>query len=77
MLGHVKWFSDVKGYGFVVADEQPDTDIFVHYTEIQSEGFKSLVEGQPITFDIKDGPKGPFACNVCMHGEVLDTPVEA
>jgi len=71
MLGHVKWFSDVKGYGFVVADDQPDIDIFVHYTEIQTEGFKSLVEGQEVTFEVKEGPKGPFAHNVCLRGEVL------
>ena len=69
MLGQVKWFSDVKGYGFVVTQDDPETDIFVHYTAIQSEGFKSLTEGQAITFELKDGPKGPFAHDVCVVDE--------
>ena len=74
MLGHVKWVSDVKGYGFVVTEDEPEKDIVVHYTAIQTEGFKSLVEGQPVSFELKDGPKGPFAFNVSARedGQVAE-----
>ena len=64
MNGRVKWFSDTKGYGFLVTDEEPETDIFVHYSMIQTDGFKSLHEGQEVQFELADGPKGPFASNV-------------
>lgn len=60
--GKVKWFNDAKGYGFIETTE--GKDIFVHYSAIQKEGFKTLSEGQPVTFDIVEGAKGPQAANV-------------
>ncbi len=61
--GLVKWFNDAKGYGFIQQDG--DTrDIFVHYTAIQGDGFKSLAEGQRVEFELVEGPKGPQASNV-------------
>lgn len=50
--GTVKWFNDVKGYGFIVKENEPDKDIFVHYTAIVTDGFKTLCEGQTVEFDI-------------------------
>ncbi len=60
--GCVKWFSDQKGYGFIVTKEQGD--IFVHYTAIIGEGFRSLSEGDRVAFEVERGPKGPQATNV-------------
>ena len=60
--GTVKWFNDAKGFGFIKRDNGPD--VFVHYTAIQSEGFRSLAEGDTVTFDIVEGPKGLQAANV-------------
>ena len=60
--GIVKWFNDQKGYGFIEQEQGPD--VFVHYSGIQSDGFKSLKEGQNVTFDIEQGNKGPAATNV-------------
>ncbi len=60
--GTVKWFNESKGYGFIQKEE--GGDIFVHYTAIQDAGFKTLSEGQQVSFDIVDGPKGPAAANV-------------
>ena len=60
--GKVKWFNDAKGYGFIETSE--GKDIFVHYSAIMKEGFKTLVEGQVVEFDIVDGAKGPQAANV-------------
>ncbi len=60
--GTVKWFNESKGYGFIQKEE--GGDIFVHYTAIQETGFKTLAEGQQVTFDIVEGPKGPAAANV-------------
>ena len=60
--GTVKWFNDSKGFGFI--EEEGGKDVFVHHSEIQGDGFKSLDEGARVTFDIVDGPKGPAAENV-------------
>ncbi|MBA4419254.1 MAG: cold-shock protein [Syntrophus sp. (in: bacteria)] len=60
--GTVKWFNESKGFGFITNDE--GGDVFVHYSAIQGNGFKSLSEGQAVTFDVVDGPKGPHAANV-------------
>jgi CspA family cold shock protein len=61
-LGKVKWFNDAKGFGFIQRDE--GTDVFVHYTAIQGDGFKTLREGQEVEFDLYDSDKGPQARNV-------------
>ena len=62
MLGKVKWFSAEKGYGFI--EREDGSDVFVHYSAIQDEGFKSLAEGQNVEFDIVDDNRGPQAANV-------------
>lgn len=61
--GTVKWFNDSKGYGFI-SQEDGGSDVFVHHSAIQGEGFKSLSEGQTVEFEVTDGPKGPQAANV-------------
>ena len=61
--GTVKWFNDAKGFGFIQA-EQVNGDIFVHYSAIQGDGFKTLSEGQLVDFELVSGPKGPQAFNV-------------
>ncbi|MBQ7221523.1 MAG: cold-shock protein [Synergistaceae bacterium] len=60
--GSVKWFNESKGYGFITADE--GKDVFVHFSAIQGEGFKTLNEGQKVSFDVVNGEKGPQAANV-------------
>ena len=60
--GTVKWFNESKGFGFITAED--GTDVFVHHTSIQGGGFKTLAEGDKVSFDIEEGPKGPKAINV-------------
>jgi CspA family cold shock protein len=60
--GKVKWFNENKGYGFIERDDGPD--VFVHFTAIQGEGFRTLAEGEVVEFEVTDGDKGPQAANV-------------
>jgi CspA family cold shock protein len=60
--GTVKWFNDSKGYGFI--NQEGGSDVFVHYSAIAGDGFKSLAEGQEVEFEVTSGPKGPQAVNV-------------
>ncbi len=60
--GKVKWFSNDKGYGFI--SPESGNDLFVHHTDIQGDGYKSLEEGQDVEFELSEGPKGPQAKNV-------------
>jgi CspA family cold shock protein len=60
--GKVKWFNEKKGYGFI--EQEGGKDVFVHYEAIQMDGFKTLKEGETVTFDIVEGAKGPQAANV-------------
>jgi CspA family cold shock protein len=61
--GKVKWFNNSKGFGFIREEDKED-DIFVHYTSIEGDGYKSLQDGQPVQFEISQGPKGLHAKNV-------------
>ncbi|MBI5194398.1 MAG: cold-shock protein [Nitrospira sp.] len=60
--GRVKWFNDKKGYGFI--EQENGEDVFVHFSAIQGDGFKTLGEGQEVEFEVSDGPKGVHAKNV-------------
>ena len=61
--GTVKWFNDAKGFGFITPDNGGD-DVFAHFSQINSKGFRSLAENQRVSFDIVDGPKGKQASNI-------------
>lgn len=61
MTGTVKWFDSEKGFGFITSEGK---DVFVHFSQIQTEGFKTLAEGDQVEFEIKDGERGPQAVNV-------------
>ena len=60
--GTVKWFNATKGFGFITTEE--GNDVFVHFSAIQTDGFKTLDEGQKVSFDLEEGPRGPQAINV-------------
>ena len=60
--GKVKWFNDAKGFGFI--EQEGGSDVFVHYSAIQMDGFKTLKQGQDVEFEVKDGDKGPQSANV-------------
>lgn len=61
-FGTVKWFNDAKGFGFI--KQENESDVFVHYSQIVGDGFRTLEEGQVVQFDLREGPKGLFAENV-------------
>ncbi len=63
-VGKVKWFNDKKGFGFLVSDDQDNQDVFVHYSSIVGEGFKTLNPGDDVQFELIQGPKGLQAQNV-------------
>lgn len=65
--GTVKWFNDSKGYGFISREE--GEDVFVHFSSIAGDGFKSLQEGDQVSFDLEDSDRGPQATNVVKQGE--------
>ena len=65
--GTVKWFNDAKGFGFITP-ENGDKDCFVHYSSIAGSGFRTLVEGERVEYDVVDGAKGPAAANVAKAG---------
>lgn len=61
--GTVKWFNDAKGFGFITPQDG-SADVFAHFSAIASDGFRSLAEGQQVTYDVESGPKGPQAANI-------------
>ena len=65
--GTVKWFNDAKGFGFITPDEGGD-DLFAHFSSVQTQGFKTLKEGQKVSFDVVQGPKGKQASNIHPEG---------
>jgi CspA family cold shock protein len=64
--GTVKWFNETKGFGFITP-EDGSKDVFVHFSAIQGDGFRTLAEGQTVTFDVEDSPKGPQATQVTVQ----------
>lgn len=74
-IGKVKWFNNAKGYGFVVANGRNE-DLFAHYSAIQMDGYRTLKAGQPVQFDIIQGPKGLHAVNIQAVGEPVRKPAD-
>ncbi len=74
LSGKVKWFNNAKGYGFILADGR-DEDLFAHSSAIQMDGYKTLKAGQPVRFEIVQGPKGLHAVNISAASATQDTPV--
>ena len=72
--GKVKWFNNAKGYGFILADGR-DEDLFAHSSAIQMDGYKTLKAGQPVSFDIIQGPKGLHAVNISAATAASEAPV--
>ena len=71
--GTVKWFNNAKGFGFITADEGGDRDIFVHYSALDQDGYRTLREGDSVEFELVDGPKGPSASEVkCLAQESVE-----
>ena len=66
--GKVKWFNENKGYGFILQDEGGQ-DVFVHYSEIKEEGYRTLAEGEVVEYEVAESPKGPQAKEVVRNGE--------
>lgn len=64
--GKVKWFNNAKGFGFIETQDSNE-DVFVHYSAIKSDGFKTLMEGEPVEFELEQGPKGKLAFNVIRN----------
>ena len=76
MKGKVKWFNNAKGYGFILADGRDIGDLFAHFSAIEMEGYKTLKAGQPVTFNVIQGPKGLHAVNIkVVLVEDASTPV--
>ena len=74
--GKVKWFNENKGYGFILQDGG-GRDIFVHYSEIQEEGYRTLAEGETVEFELMESPKGPQAKQVIRNGKAAPPPPPA
>ncbi len=75
LIGRVKWFDAQKGYGFIERENEPD--VFIHYSAIQMEGFRTLEDGAQVEFEITEGEKGPAAANVVrVGGAAEEAPVE-
>ncbi|VXD00974.1 Cold-shock DNA-binding protein family [Pseudomonas sp. 8Z] len=73
LSGKVKWFNNAKGYGFILAEGR-DEDLFAHYSAIQMEGYKTLKAGQPVRFEIVQGPKGLHAVNISAVTTTQEAP---
>ncbi len=76
LIGKVKWFNDAKGYGFITR-QSDGSDVFVHYSAIIGDGFRSLAQGQDVEYDLDEGPKGLHATNVTAVGAQEGTSQEA
>jgi len=74
LSGKVKWFNNAKGYGFIIEDGKSE-DLFAHYSAIKMDGYKTLKAGQPVNFEIIQGPKGLHAVNICAQSVETKGPV--